>query len=392
MEAVDIACPHCGSTLKVSRDHLGRKGRCKFCSEVFVISLRDDRPKDPSGICEDTIMDWLAETAPAGQAKASVATQPAAGQQKTSAATAVRPMPGAVKTAAAARPAGAKHYPVRLGHVDDMGAFFLFEPQLLYHGGFRACMPRRCILCGSAKHLKVHLVMWMGKLQGRKDAPTQAQAQAQYVVELDKIGGKSGLELLSSLPRLDCFPEPYCLPLPYYVCHSCSSVGALVTDVRVVPGTSREECELGFSSLPMAEEFAQNVSGAGSDALKQIREYRKLNPGHTWRLLPLAVRNRINQWYTEQQGEQFLAYIPDADFSKAEAGLAGVVLTDRRVVFRKMLKQLDMPRSKDISFHYRPDGDNVQVELASPDGKVAKFRALPACAEQLRDLLTRPSY
>ena len=47
------------------------------------------------------------------------------------------------------------------------------------------------------------------------------------------------------------------------------------------------------------------------------------------------IRQRLANWCTFEPSESFVAYLPDSDFTVQDAGLAGVVLTNRRVIFCK---------------------------------------------------------
>jgi hypothetical protein len=47
-EKFTIACPQCGEIVSVSRAHVGKKGRCKTCHNVFPIMAPDDLVEIPS--------------------------------------------------------------------------------------------------------------------------------------------------------------------------------------------------------------------------------------------------------------------------------------------------------------------------------------------------------
>jgi len=231
------------------------------------------------------------------------------------------------------------------------------------------------------------VIDWSGKKGGTRSSDKSTQ-QAPCVYELDRFDGRSGRELAELLgPRVNQMPEPYCFAFPYYVCSLCSPVGALVPDVRPSADGTREICELGIASLPQAYEFAKATCGPESEVTRLVRQEMRKGTGHEWRRLPLAVRIRINQWYKPQEGEVFRAYIQDAEFSKAEAGLAGLVVTDRRVVYHKSLAQVEMRVSDVIKIKRTPAGKLLKLTILGEDDQAARITVTSFSAAQLQDLL-----
>ena len=55
--------------------------------------------------------------------------------------------------------------------------------------------------------------------------------------------------------------------------------------------------------------------------------------------MPERLRQRLSSWFDWGSDENFLIYLPDSDFPRKDDGLAGLALTDKRLVFRKYQKQ-----------------------------------------------------
>ena len=382
MATTKVDCPFCAAVLRIPQQSLGKKGRCRTCGQVFVIGSVSPTPEDSAS--DDDVLGWLAEGAAAQSAPA--AQRPVSARATRSEPARTVPVGRQAPSTKDAEPE--KKFPVRLGHVDDMGAFFLFDPQVLCDPDFRCSFAQKCIICGGKRHLSIHLVVWSSKLPWRGQFGMR-ESYAPTVYNLAEMGSPRGPELLAGLQRVADLPEPYCLPFPYYVCHACSAVGAIVTDVRFAPGGTSQECELGISSLERAGEFVLAVRGPGSRALRQVRRVLEATGQDPWRALPLAVRSRIRHWYQQQEGERFVAYIPDADFAKTEAGIAGIVLTDRRLVYRKFAARVEVRLNKEITISRRKSGERTQLEIALPGGKTATLTAGPAATERLRKCLSR---
>ena len=386
MQVVEVFCPGCGQLLTVSREHLGKKGRCHACKKVFVITekadLLDSDDLIQPGLADTSVEDiigWLGKSDPPAPVQQPSPSQTAVADGKSDA-------PRPPHQAKQVKPASErKHYTIRLGHVDEMGAFFLFSPDLLYEEDFRSAFPQRCVVCGKRHHLSVHLVVWASKLPGRGEIGART-SYSRSVFELDKLGGVSGRELLAVLDPIENLPEPYCFPFPYYLCRECSPIGAVVPDVRFTADGRTHECELGIFSLKRAEEFVRIVGGTECPALKQIREAVKKDRSDPWLALPLAIRSRIKQWFTLAEGEKFVVYIPDGEFAKTEAGLAGIALTDKRLVFRKFASKVEIPLTEKISIERgtAKKSGRSQLRISSRATKPALLVADEVVAERLR--------
>ena len=383
MENVQIVCPECGVAFGVSTFDIGKKGRCNHCGDVFVIQPGVQKESPEHDINEDTVFDWLCQDLGAGVGIAS----PSRGKAK-SRATAKSAVAGkSAKGAAGTQDQGDQLYPVRLDHIDDMGAFFVFDSRLLNDTNFRYSFPRCCILCGDKKHLSVYLVFWSSKLGSVARLPAEA-GQSQVAMELDNHAELQGAEFLDVLGQAQNVPEPYCLPFPYYICHNCSPVGAMITDVHRAINGSGERCEVGIHALEQAEQFAAAVCGEETEAVARIRRVRREQAGDLWLTLPIAVRNRIGQWFKAEEGEKVVAYIPDADFSRAEAGTAGVLVTDRRLVYRKSIAVIEMPRNQDITIQpVSDDGKRKKIKLLCPGCKPAALSLHQTSLDKLTMLL-----
>jgi len=378
MDTMKVLCPVCGAFLRVPEAGVGRRGRCASCGKVFTIAAPSAAPETAGAVSDDEILGWLGPL----EAKPQPAVVHVARKGKS--APAVRrprkPSPPGV--------AERKSFTVRLGHVDEMGAFFLFSAELLYDEVFRSSFPQRCTVCGGRRHLSVHLVLWSSMLPERGQFGLRT-SYSPTVYELDKLGGIEGRDLLGLLNPIENLPEPYCLPFPYYVCQSCSAVGAVVTDVRLSADQTRHVCELGISSLKRAEEFLVAIGGQGTQAQRRIRRALQESEGDAWRAIPLAVRTRIKQWYEQQPNERFVAYIPDEDFAKTEAGMAGIVLTNNRLLYRKLSARVEIPLTQEMTISRKIKGRRELLEIKCPGCQAAVLAAGMAGTDRLRQCLQR---
>ena len=149
-----------------------------------------------------------------------------------------------------------------------------------------------------------------------------------------------------------------------------------------------DDCVLGIASLAQAEAFAIAARGAEWSALAEIRTRRERH-ADPWNSLPLAIRIRLGQWYKAQPGEQFQLYVWDMEFSRAEAGLAGLIATDRRILHRRGPAMTDMPYEKPITIQFKKTTeDAVDLHLRT-EGKTIRILAMEAHVRQLREVLAK---
>lgn len=413
MSVIALICPACSAPLRVDAKCLGRKGRCPSCGKVFVLTESMTRPDGSA--TDDDVLGWLGKSVrPARQQqeptpakltpKQGAAASGDRGEDESDAPASDETFaedadPGQQTQVGEQAPAGGvaaddSRFNIRLDHVDSMGAFFLFDSRLLRDDAFRAAFPQSCILCGGKDDLSVYPVVWSCKLQGKVDK-NDLLRQGPYVRRLDELTHRKGRKMLSQLKRVENIPEPYNLPFPYYVCPSCSPVGAIMTHVHTrkdpaQQGATQEICELGISSLTQAERFARVVCGADTEAVREIHQARMECMSDAWRTLPLAVRNRIKQWFEKGQDEKFIAYVSDADFAKAEAGTAGLVITDQRLVYRKSLAELEIDRSEPVEMDQESKGSRTVLVIHGPEDKDARLVLDAGCVEKVRRLIEEP--
>jgi len=353
---------------------------------VFPITEQSVRVRDSM---EDAAFDWLsapesADDIPPERERmltprpAPVASLASEGQ--------TAPKPAIKPVRRDATSASGKTFPVHLDHVDEMGAFFRFSPAMLRDEAFRLIFPRQCLICGQTRNLLVHQVSWTSQAHRAQKRVDEQRS----VLKLDQLPDAAGSNLLKHLPRLEHLDEPYSLPMPYYVCTSCSNVGALMSVVQPAADGSGDVCILGVASLVQAEAFAIAVRGSEWASLAEIRSWRERH-ADPWNSLPLAIRIRLGQWYKAQPGEQFQLYVWDMEFSRAEAGLAGVIATDRRVIHRRGPAMTELPYKQRITIQFKKAAEDV-VDLhlrADTNPKTIRVLAMESHVKQLREILTK---
>ncbi len=357
---VVILCPNCMQKYRVRPENMGRSAVCKRCGQRF--KLTDKPPLD-----DETVFGWICAEDPEGTSVMG--------------ATSIfsPPVGSTAAVSRRRRPQPPDSPRVRFVRVDRNGACFEFPAQLLGNADLRWSFPQRCVHCLSPKDLAVHLLVWGDKLP-RGDALRLQEAEMRSARSLDRLVEHDPDGWFDNLEPIVMLPKPFCLPFVYYVCHECSAIGEVLCQVETRAGA--DVCQLTISNLTVALDFYRNNGGRGEAGYQRLLIVRQQQKDNQWENLPYAVRTRISHWFTRQTDEKFLGFYADEDFSRAESGAAGLVLTDRRVVYKKYAACRDYAVRLGGRVYVEATPARATVELAQ-DGKddaVCVLRPLAAGA------------
>ena len=161
-----------------------------------------------------------------------------------------------------------------------------------------------------------------------------------------------------------------------------------MTHVRPTPDGG-EECELGIASLKRAVEFlAANVGRRHQDYHRLAREVEGRKDS-AWNSLPLGIRHRLENWYKPVGRERFICYVPDTDYAKAEAGMGGLVVSDRRLVYHKFNTKVEIPLTEKVELQAENTHDHYLLRLGRPGEKPVVLKCDPDATEMVRRALRK---
>jgi predicted Zn finger-like uncharacterized protein len=382
-DLIVIVCPSCSQKYRVPESRIGQRAMCKKCGQRFRIAM--EAPID-----EDTLFGWVMEGDPGSQSVAgstAIFDSPVAKPQEPKAPVAKpatrKSAAGTVKAGAPVA-AGGQGPRIRFDRIDEIGAYFEFPATHLLDADLRRSFPQRCACCLTRKHLLVHLLIWGDKLPG-KDALKLREAEVKTVRSLSSLMSAYAEKWFDHLDPVSMLPAPFSLPFPYFVCRECGSVGAVTC--HILSHDNREYCQLALSNLSLAAEFYRGNGGRGTPAYDKLVEAAREQKDNQWSSLPFAVRAKISHWFTLQDGETFKGYFADADFSRSEAGAAGLVLTDRRMVYKKYtaIREYSLANGGAVDIETGPSA--AMVEITQPDKRTAILAATPVVATTLAQSL-----
>jgi phage FluMu protein Com len=112
--------------------------------------------------------------------------------------------------------------------------------------------------------------------------------------------------------------------------------------------------------------------------------------GRRWEKLSPHLRQRLEVWTKYREGERFRHFYPDQDFGPDRLGIAGVVLTDQRLIYRKANHFGHAERwDADTAILINTRGDTAVLTLARGTNRDRMVRLTHDDAEQLAAALNR---
>lgn len=392
---LQIHCPHCAASLAVPEDAGGRKGRCPQCRNTFRVpdaqSMLEDsvtcwleqaeepetndlfdqgdsapkaaKPDKPSKPVAESIASHRNDAPPPEKPATPKPAKPK--KQKSSRVSlgsggsyqvrsAIRagvkpqvdpeeeryrekPKPVPPKPKPSDRSAD-RHSEGRDGvflevvGVSAAGVTFSFRSDLMNRAAFRASMPMSCILCSTTEpgSLVARPLGWIDKATGKKADPGQIETTYEVEVKVHQ----TAREVTDVIRPIDELNPPFNQPLPYYICHECApKVSHVHAEAMSVP--TGVVCEVQIPASLYALQWLGRVNGVCGDAYASLESQVLAYSDEQWRSVDDTVRQRLTAWFDFQPDEQYLGYLSDSDFAKKDAGLAGIVVTDARIVYCK---------------------------------------------------------
>ncbi len=261
--------------------------------------------------------------------------------------------------------------------VVDVGAFgvrFRFHVRLFDLPGFRASMPMKCIAGGEPTNLIARPLPWVDKATGQYVNPGEIEAR----YELNVRSHQSPREVLATMSPIEQLPTPFNQPIPYYVSREKAKDVSLHCQTFHTP--EGVQCEVVIPSGGYALDWLGRVNGVcGEDYATLEAEVLKFD-AKAWRSIPQEVRHRLGAWFDFDAGENFLGYFNDSDFARSEAGLAGIVLTDHRLVHCKYHHHGSLQLTDEAHIAAIVDGQfaDLKAKLANSTKRLVRLRRTDA--------------
>lgn len=440
MSRMQIHCPGCGTRLEVPSDAGGRSARCPTCRTRF-------RVPEPRAMLDETVACWLdldhlhddeereeaieqmqqrgaaverAQTLDedhpdsrrdAAEPRADAAGEPNAPDAADESAALAAPDPeGADEQGPAVRPRGAGSFVVdvdppaapagagkapatprsqrgqlQVVHIGTAGVKMRFFASCLDNPNFRASMPMRGMISGQTDptQLVARPLAWVDKATGHFTNPGEIEAR----YELHPKPQQTPREVAATMATINELPPPFNQPMPWYA--GRDETGKVKVHCETFATPAGVMCEVTIPTLRYALDWLGRVNGVCGDDYAQLEAQTLKYEAQAWRAIPHNVRHRLAVWFDFAGDERFLGYFNDSDFSKADAGLAGLVVTTRRIVWCKYHHHGTLALDQPGTLHAHGDGRfaDLAYESGGESRKLVRLRLDDA--EALGDLLAK---
>lgn len=290
---------------------------------------------------------------------------------------------GTGRFAVAPPPDAAAGYPQQL-HVTEpiprlmvkevlqQGVSFAFDSIWVVHDGFRTSMPVACAFCGHGdrKHLISKPMAFTDRAIDKNKTARDIEQDCEHGVR-DRGPG----QLLHVTGRIAGMLKPFDSPVLYYACpnHRQQALECGTVD----RGDGGVTCEVLVPDRPTALAWLARVNGVCGREYAMLERDVSAMTNEAWDALPENCRQRLAVWCRFAPGERFRDYLPDADLARHDVGLAGVVITDDRLIYHKYRVFGEIRLDTDATLVVRRD-DRIAVLALEKDDKrvrIAKIHA-----------------
>ena len=332
-----VKCPRCGGILSLPGEIGDCIVRCGLCREKFRLPAEKAVP-------EDTIFGWLHVQ-----------------EDEDERAGTLVPLSGGKSPQTNAAP---KKPRIRLVSLERRGAMFEFPVEYLRNTKFRCAIPRVCIHCLGQAHLSAHLIIFAPQM--RDSISLEAEHQAgRLIIPQEKLKGLRHEQLLEQLPEIPNVPPPANLPMPYWVCELCSGTGSISGQIYADSESGRGYCRLFIRNIQVAASFLAAVAGTHNPDFTRFVEFVNRAKANHWDALPTVVRHRLEQWFKPSGEEQFVAYVPDRGHARSEDGMAGIVVSTNRIIYRRPPVHQELMSGNQITLQMRAFQGKKMVTISA---------------------------
>ena len=144
-----------------------------------------------------------------------------------------------------------------------------------------------------------------------------------------------------------------------------------------------------IGNLRRAEEFFLAAGGKDSSGHAELRHRIASLVEDPWGALPLAVQNRIHQWYRPQGGEHFIGYIADRERARSEEGLAGLLVTDRRMICHTSVRHKEASQNERFELAETVESARSWLDIKCSSWEIKHLAVDRDGLARLRNALTR---
>lgn len=241
------------------------------------------------------------------------------------------------------------------------GVTFCFDSIHLEHRGFRVSMPIACAFSGNAEREKLVARPMAFIDQSAAAIRTPGEVEDKHATHL--LAGQTPSDLLDIMGTINSLPKPFKFPMPYYAAPEHTKESIACTTKRI--NDDRVACFVSIPDPQVALQWLLHVNGTCGLEYALLKRDVSLLDNPEWAELGDSCRQRLNIWSPFEPKERFVHYISDADFGKKDRGLAGLVITNRRLIYCKYHHRGHVQLDEPCTIHIKTDENFAHLSYES---------------------------
>jgi hypothetical protein len=210
------------------------------------------------------------------------------------------------------------------------GVELAFDWKCLEHEGFCASMPVRCVFTGedNPRNLLSRPLSFVDRSGATVRSAQEVETRYQHKI----VTGQTPRDLMRVMGLIDGIAKPFNHPVPYYV--EQHHTGQSLRCWSVKRGESYT-CHVQVPDGWYALEWVARVNGICGPEYDALAAEVAMLSSDAWSGMSEQCRGRIEVWCKFLPMEEFRLYLTDVDFGRHDEGLAGLVVTNRRLIYCK---------------------------------------------------------
>lgn len=262
------------------------------------------------------------------------------------------------------------------------GVLLAFDSACFKYTGFRASMPMVCVFSGDRE--KTNLIAKPLAFIDQSQATIRNAAEVEAGHERRLVAGDTPETLITQMDIIKGLPERFQRPMPYYVNADHATMSLECRTKNHEDGSTT--CYVLMPDGAVALQWLAAVNGICGSDYHMLRNDVSRLWSKQWAGVPEMIRQRIGTWAGFQPGERFRYYINDAEFGKKDEGMAGMVFTDRRIIYHRYHRSGEAQYLANPHLVVRPDGDFAGVTIKSDEGSAKTIRLRVSDLERFREI------
>lgn len=262
------------------------------------------------------------------------------------------------------------------------GVLIAFDSACMQDIGFRTSIPVACAFSGERN--KSDLIAKPLAFVDQSQATIRNPQEIEAGHERKMTESDTPESLIAQMDIIKGLPERFQKPMPYYVAADHATLSLECRTKNRKDGGST--CFVVIPEGTIALQWLAAVNGTCGAEYRMLRNDVARLWSKQWQGVPEDIRQRIGAWAGFTPGERFRYYINDGEFGKKDEGMAGLIFTDRRIIYHRYHRSGEALYLENPQLIVRPEGDFAGVSIKTDLNTVKTVQLRISDLERLREI------